>query len=512
MKFSSYRAKNGDELLYVGTPDVNRLDQLAEGPGDLWHSSLDQGFKNAFKEVVYQTAVFFMFSNDFDSQEQSVSWRINPDAFIVRSSVWEQTQGFDQDYANKKTSALDFGFNFLRYHGMTPLYVKGLFAEQPNIPEFKIAIQDRYMFFRKNFKIDHSIYMLWRKGFWRLSELSAYFRSRVVQRNNKREDILPRKLRPLMGSPRVSYIIPTMFRQQYTRQLLEDLENQTFEPYEVIIIDATPESERRDNIYLARDFSFQLTVKWQTSKGSCRARNEAISLSTGDYVVFGDDDIRIPPEFIENHIRLLQTYGAEACNGLDIRADHPQQGLQDLMHKLDTLGQKRWKVGAAQCFSNANSCVSRKIIQELGGNDVNFDGGYGEDSDFGFSIFKFGYVVLHNPFSANLHLKPPSGGYRFWGAQARLLGKKRKSQPWELEHPVKWIQPVPSPTVMYGLLKNNTSEQRKEYKIKYFINYFKGVSWYLLPLRIMNLPYKMAQYRRSVFYATHLMNRGKQLK
>ena len=165
MKFSSYRAKNGDELLYVGTPDVNRLDQLAEGPGDLWHSSLDHGFKNAFKEVVYQTAVFFMFSNDFDGQEQSVSWRINPDAFIVRSSVWEQTQGFDQDYANKKTSALDFGFNFLRYHGMSPLYVKGLFAEQPNIPEFKIAIQDRYMFFRKNFKIDHSIYMLWRKGF-----------------------------------------------------------------------------------------------------------------------------------------------------------------------------------------------------------------------------------------------------------------------------------------------------------------------------------------------------------
>jgi glycosyltransferase involved in cell wall biosynthesis len=53
----------------------------------------------------------------------------------------------------------------------------------------------------------------------------------------------------------------------------------------------------------------------QITQGSCRARNEAIALCV-DYIVFGDDDIRIPPDFIENHIRLLQTYNASACNGL----------------------------------------------------------------------------------------------------------------------------------------------------------------------------------------------------
>jgi hypothetical protein len=31
------------------------------------------------------------------------------------------------------------------------------------------------------------------------------------------------------------------------------------------------------------------------------------------------------------------------------------------------------------------------------GNDVNFDGGYGEDSDFGMSLSKIGVIVLANP-------------------------------------------------------------------------------------------------------------------
>jgi hypothetical protein len=35
-------------------------------------------------------------------------------------------------------------------------------------------------------------------------------------------------------------------------------------------------------------------------------------------------------------------------------------------------------------FSNANSCVKER--QSIVGNDINFDGGYGEDSDFGMSL------------------------------------------------------------------------------------------------------------------------------
>ncbi|MCF8272813.1 MAG: glycosyltransferase family 2 protein [Flavobacteriaceae bacterium] len=484
------------------------LDALALGEGDIWHSSLDQGYKNVFPEIVYQTVVYFWYAKDFDHLDKSVSWRINPNAFVIRKDIWDTFGGFDFEYENIQTSALDFGFNTLRYQGVIALYVKGLF--EAVVEEVKISDKDRYAFYIKNFKRSHSVYMLFRRGIWKFKELSSF---RLAAKTFKFKDksilLRPRKLQPIQGTPKVSYIIPTMMRQDFTLNLLCDLEHQTYKPFEVIVVDATPEEVRNESLYDTGNYSFKVVFKWQTTKGSCRARNEAIDLCTGDYIVFGDDDIRIQPQFIENHIRLLQTYHAEACNGLDIRADHQQQDLNDLEEKLKSLGESRWKVGAAQSFSNANSCVSRRVVNLLVGNDINYDGGYGEDSDFGLSITKLGATVLHNPFSVNLHLKPPVGGYRFWGQQAGIKGKKRKQQPWELDTPVKYIVPKPSPTIMYQLFKHFDERQRQEYRIKYFVFYFTKAKLMALPLRILKFPMRILQFNRSVFYAKKLIALGK---
>ena len=501
----------GEVLLYQGNPDLKLLDALALGEGDIWHSGLDQGYKNAFPEIVYQTVVFFWYAKDFENRDKSVSWRINPNAFVIRKHVWELFGGFDSDYENMQTSALDFGFNALRYQGVVPLYVNGLFKESNEI--VKISTNDIYTFYVKNFKRSHSIYMLLREGIWKIKEIKAYrFARKTFQSKDKTKALKPRQLNQIKGEPKVSYIIPTMMRQDFTLSLLSDLENQTYKPFDVIVVDATPEDIRDESLYNASNYSFKVIFKWQTTKGSCRARNEAIDLCTGDYIVFGDDDIRIQPNFIENHIRLLQTYNAEACNCLDIRADNQQQNLNDLDDKLKVMGDARWKVGAAQSFSNANSCVSRRVVNLLAGNDINYDGGYGEDSDFGLSITKLGVTVLQNPFSVNLHLKPPVGGYRFWGQQAGIKGKKRKQQPWELDVPVKWIVPIPSPTIMYQLFKHFDKRQRQEYKIKYFTFYFTKSKIIELPLRIIKFPVRLLQFNKSVFYAKKLIALGKRTK
>ena len=65
IKLNEYITKSGEVILYTGKPDFSRLEVLAAGFGDVWHSSLDQGFKNIFPELVYQTATFFWFVRDF---------------------------------------------------------------------------------------------------------------------------------------------------------------------------------------------------------------------------------------------------------------------------------------------------------------------------------------------------------------------------------------------------------------------------------------------------------------
>lgn len=500
---------SGEILLYSGEPNFLMLEELVKGPGDIWHSSFEQGYKNAFPELVYQTAVFFWYLNDFDDLDECVSWRINPNQFAVRKSVWEITQGFDKDFENPQMQALDFGFRLLRFTGGVPLYKKNLFISNHR-EKILVSNKDRYTFFIKNFKKEHSLYMIYRLGFYKIAEWKAFLfaKNNFIQRDYN-SNVPVRELKEISEIPTVSYIIPTMLRQDFTLQLLEDLSVQNVKPTQVIVVDATPESQRTEQIYFEKRFPFELIVIWQESKGSCRARNEAIGASSGDYIVFGDDDIRIPNDFIENHIRLLQTYNAGACNGLDIRADHANQDLNDLEVKLNKLGNKRWVSGCTQMFSNANSCVKRVFVNQLIGNDLNFDGGYGEDSDFGMSLSKIGVTVLHNPFSVNLHLKPITGGYRFWGKQAKITGKKRKSQPWELDFPVKSIRPVPSPTIMYGILKHYTPLQVLEYKRKHFLFYILNGSKWALLFRLLRIPYKNMQFKKSLFYAKNLLLLGK---
>jgi glycosyltransferase involved in cell wall biosynthesis len=494
----------GEIILYTGKPDFDKLETLSLGAGDLWHSSFEQGYKNAFRELVYQAGVY-IYLNDFDGLDECVSWRINPNAFAIRKEVWEVMGGFDNDYQNTQMAALAFGYNALRNSGAIPLYIKALFAE--NVCEkVTISAKDRYVFFRKNFKIDHSVFMLYRMGFWKQSELKAFlYAKKNFKQNSQKAVVKPRLLNnQVEGNPLVSYIIPTMMRQDFAIQLLDDLANQTYPLSQVIVVDATPENVRNESLYKQKIYPFELILKWQETKGSCRARNEAIALCTGDYIVFGDDDIRIQPNFIEDHIKILQTYKAGASDGLDVTADNQKQGLPDLENKLKKIDKNRWKVGISQTFNNANTCVRAENVRKLIGNDVNFDGGYGEDSDFGLSLAKLGVVIVSNPFSANLHLKPPVGGYRFWGAQAKVLGKKRKIQPWELDTPVKWIKPVPSPTIMYGIVKQFSPAQVKEYKHKYFMLYlFKGSKAGFV-FRLLRIPFKNLQFKKSLFYAKKL--------
>ena len=509
-----YITQSKEVLLYTGSPNLEMLEGLVHTPGDVWHSSLEQGLKNCFQDIKYQTAVYWWFLNDFD-QDICVNWRININAFVVKKQVWDLFEDSIFNYENIMLSGLDFGFNLLRYQGGIPLYVKGLFVneEQANL---KVSSKDRYCFYLKNFKKHHSYYMLLRQGVFKcFNEFKALkvATSKLGDvKGNVRLNVPLRVLEPLNTKPTVSLVIPTMKRQKFTELLLQDHNEQSYLIKEAVIVDATPEDERDSKYYQKENFKFDIKVKWQTSKGSCRARNEAVDLCTGEYIIFADDDIRILPDFVENHLRVLQTYNAEAANGLDIMATNQSQDLSDLKQRLEDLGEKRWKGGVSQAFSNANSIVKRSLVEELIGNDVNFDGGYGEDSDFGLRILKSGHVVMYNPFSPNLHLKPPQGGYRFWGQQSKITGKKRKKQPWELDKPVKFVTPVPSPTITYGILKHYKKEQRKEWRKKHFFIYLFKKDKKSLPIRLLKLPYKQYQFSKSLKYAKRLMALGPRYK
>jgi glycosyltransferase involved in cell wall biosynthesis len=93
-------------------------------------------------------------------------------------------------------------------------------------------------------------------------------------------------LNAIQGKPTVSYIIPTMMRQDFTLNLLNDLKNQSYLPTQVIVVDATPIDQLNFSLYNPDNYPLMYSFH-QITQGSCRARNEAIALCKRDYIVFG---------------------------------------------------------------------------------------------------------------------------------------------------------------------------------------------------------------------------------
>jgi len=96
----------------------------------------------------------------------------------------------------------------------------------------------------------------------------------------------------------ISVIIPVYNHAGALRQALESLKAQTFQDFEVIVIDDGSE----DGIdYAVHDYDEDLTLRFygQENKGAPAARNRGLSYANGKFVIFWDADIVGEPELLE---------------------------------------------------------------------------------------------------------------------------------------------------------------------------------------------------------------------
>lgn len=90
--------------------------------------------------------------------------------------------------------------------------------------------------------------------------------------------------------PKISVIVPVYNVEPYLRQCLKSIEEQTFEEFEVICVDdgSTDGSLEILSIYSKVDKRFIVVA--QDNQGQGVARNNALKLAKGDYIIFVDPD------------------------------------------------------------------------------------------------------------------------------------------------------------------------------------------------------------------------------
>ena len=247
--------------------------------------------------------------------------------------------------------------------------------------------------------------------------------------------------------PTIDVVIPTMGRKAYLYDVLKDLASQTHLPVNVIIVEQNQESGSVSELdYLtAEEWPFDIKHTFTHQTGACQARNIALNQVSSDWVFLADDDNRFVATLIEEMFVKAKQYRVSVVTTNYLIKGEIQE--YNLVHQ-------------SGIFGSGNSFVQSDVLTNLRF-DTALEHGYGEDTAFGLQLRNLGHDVIYFPSLKITHLKAPIGGFR-----------TPFKHPWESEK----VQPKPSPTIMYVLLKYFTAQQLKGYKVVLFLKMVKKES------------------------------------
>jgi len=102
--------------------------------------------------------------------------------------------------------------------------------------------------------------------------------------------------------PKLSVIIASYNHQGYIAETLGSLEQQTFQDFEIIIVD---DGSTDKTVEVARSTQSRAQIHTQQNQGVVAARNRGVSLAKGKYICFADSDDVVLPERFAKQVALL---------------------------------------------------------------------------------------------------------------------------------------------------------------------------------------------------------------
>lgn len=114
-------------------------------------------------------------------------------------------------------------------------------------------------------------------------------------------------------NPRISIIVPVFDAASYLKVCLESIRVQTFQDFEVILVDdgSTDGTKQILEYYRAENQRFQ--VYYQEHRGVSSARNVGLKYAVGEYLCFIDADDQIAPTYIAELYQAIGEADSSMC-------------------------------------------------------------------------------------------------------------------------------------------------------------------------------------------------------
>jgi len=354
---------------------------------------------------------------------------------------------FRSKYCNEDIDYLDLAYQALQI-GCVPDH-----SHRSDIQNTSVGgVSDNYRFVFRHFGRGKALYVL----FWRIigfknpiREIYSFLTNRESKISLANLELEADRFRGELNTvPRVSVIIPTLNRYEYLKDVLSDLEKQTYKNFDVWICDQS--DDYKEDFYKA--WNLDLHVFKQAEKALWRARNRCVEDSDGEYLLFFDDDSRVENNWIQKHLDVALSSYISA-------------GITDTLTGGGR-GQKSDYYHMSEMLDTGNVMIKRLVFETAGVFDEKFERMRMGDGEYGLRCLLNGFPIVSNPHAGRVHLKGESGGLRQMGA-------------WDAIHSIGLFKPRPIPSSLYLARKHFDNETALIYGLsqlpKSMISYrFKG--------------------------------------
>jgi len=202
---------------------------------------------------------------------------------------------------------------------------------------------------------------------------------------------------------KVSVVIATYNRKDILERSLECLFRQDYpkDQYEVIVVD-DGSSHGTQKMVEGKNPSCGLKyLRYKERKGQSKAKNLGINHAQGEVIIFIDDDVFCPPQFIRQHARFHKKYDNIIVDGPAINTDRTDNLFGDKKKRflafLDFFG--------ASFVTSNTSCKKGSLIK-AGGFDEEFGKKFGwQDRELSFRLKKMGVKRKKNRRAYVFHFK-----------------------------------------------------------------------------------------------------------
>lgn len=215
-----------------------------------------------------------------------------------------------------------------------------------------------------------------------------------------------------MSAP-VSVIIPSYNGLQKLIATLPSVLNQSVAPSEyILVIDGSTDGTL--DWISQQDLPFGFTVHFMPNGGRSRARNYGACLARTDLLIFLDDDIKVPFNFVERHQFLQSLYPNSLISG-DVRQDLSSTLNTDICaFRRDC--EMKWaasvppdRVSRMFHFTTQNLSIKKSVFLGLGGFDERLTDS--EDFHLGVLAAKQSIPIYFDPSLVSYHCDYGDLGY-----------------------------------------------------------------------------------------------------